>query len=103
MPGRRRSGDGVRAAVAGEAAIYSALFLAASAEEPDSRLMTATRRASARPGSGVLGAAAPVLKVVASEKASPWEAALLEEGTGPCHPDPQGKCPGSNHSPFFVC
>lgn len=31
-----------------------------------------------------------MLKVVASEKASPWEAGLLEEGTGPCHPDPQG-------------
>lgn len=31
-----------------------------------------------------------MLKVVASEKASPWEACLLEEGTGPCHPDPQG-------------
>lgn len=28
-----------------------------------------------------------MLKVVASEKASPWEAGLLEEGTGPCHPD----------------
>lgn len=31
-----------------------------------------------------------MLKVVASEKASPWEAGLLQEGTGPCHPDPQG-------------
>lgn len=40
-----------------------------------------------------------MLKVVASEKASPWEAGLLEEGTGPCHPDPQGECSGSNHDP----
>lgn len=31
-----------------------------------------------------------MLKVVPSEKASPWEAELLEGGTGPCHPDPQG-------------
>lgn len=31
-----------------------------------------------------------MLKVVASEKASPWEAGLLEEGTGPCHPDTGG-------------
>lgn len=31
-----------------------------------------------------------MLKVVASEQTSSWEAGLLEEGTGPCHPDPQG-------------
>lgn len=43
-----------------------------------------------------------MLKVVASEKASPREAGLLEEGTGPCHPDPQGNVRALTTGPFFA-
>lgn len=45
-----------------------------------------------------------MLQVVASEKASPWEAGLLEEVTGPCHPDPQGIVQALTTAPFLhVC
>lgn len=40
-----------------------------------------------------------MLKVVASEKASPWEAGLLEGCTGPPHPDPQGNVSVLNRAP----
>lgn len=40
-----------------------------------------------------------MLKVVASEKASPWEAGLLEGCTGPPHPDPQGNVSVLNTTP----
>lgn len=40
-----------------------------------------------------------MLKVVASEQTSPWEAGLLEGCTGPPHPDPQGNVSVLNTAP----
>lgn len=40
-----------------------------------------------------------MLKVVVPENASPWEAGLLEESTGPRYPDPQRKVSVLNTAP----